>query len=175
MKHIFSLIFLITFSGIVYSQNYDLSTLRIGEYKLHMTHTEAEKLANKKLLIPSEQNEYNGTTIVNYYGELVEIDIINHGNEEENEPNKVYAISTKSPKFRTKSGMGVGSTRDEILETFKNYSSYELYPEYDDNGKVIKGSGYFRLIDIDAETALVFSFVNNKVVSVQVILNMGCG
>jgi len=144
-----------------------------------MDANDAVTVAKKKLQIPTEQNDYEGKTIVKYNGELLELEISENHFEEKNKAKFVVThISTKSPLFKTKSGMGVGNTRTEIVETYINMQSFEMYPDWssvEDNGKPKLGDCFFVLNDLDANTNISFKFRNNIVVEVIVsIVNEGC-
>ncbi len=156
----------------------EISTMRIGPFKIHMTSGEAETLAGKKLAVPTEKNDYNGTTIVKYNNELVEISLSDEYGDTGNDnvtKYKVYALATQSPKFRTRSGMGIGSTRDQLIDTYRNFTSFEVYSGWTDEGKASKTESYFVLNDVDAQTQIIFKMRNNTVVEVRVsIIYEGC-
>ncbi len=85
------------------------------------------------------------------------------------------ASSTKSAKFRTKSGIGVGSTKDELIVAYKNYPNFSVHQGWDDNGENrSKTISYFNLSDSDAATQLSFKLENNIVTEVSVYINEGC-
>ncbi|MEN5309893.1 hypothetical protein ABE425_20605 [Chryseobacterium cucumeris] len=83
-------------------------------------------------------------------------------------------MTTTSKKFKTKSGIGVGSTRDDLINTYRSYANFSVRPDWDSNGKPIKDAGYFNLEDSQAGTLLSFKFVNNIVTEISVYLNEGC-
>lgn len=164
------LLLLISFSSFLSAQNYELSTLRIGEYKIFMKKDVAEKLANKKF---QKFDEYENKNSVNYFGEKIEVvGYSTYLNEAEPNVETIQYLGTKSKKFRTKSGMGVGSTKDELLNAYKNYPNYSVSQAWEENE--VKNTCYFRLTDIDARTELSFKIVNNIVVEVTIFVNEGC-
>lgn len=172
MKKIISLfIFVLTFGSVMAQENFEVSTLRIGPYKIFMEKSEAEKIAGTKLKI-SDGEQKNG---VKYNGEVINIEVFQgYGGEAKPEAVTITGMSTTSKKFRTKSGMGVGSTRDELINTYRNYPIFSVRPEVDSNGKRIKDAGYFNIEDYDAGTELTFKFVNNIVTEITVYINEGC-
>lgn len=172
MRRIASLILLLSCSFLSFAQqtNMELSTLRIGPFKVFMDKSEAESLAHKPLLTASEKNEYRGETVVKYNSELLKV-TINSQYVGENQPEKevITNMSTTSSKFRTKSGMGVGSTRYELLNTYKDYGNFQVYTGWDENSeKRSKTISFFVLTDVDASTSLSFKLVNNVVVEISV-------
>ena len=68
--------------------------------------------------------------------------------------------------------MGVGSTKDELLNAYKNYPNYSVNQSWEENES--KTTSFFRLTDIDARTELSFKLVNNTVVEVTIYVNEGC-
>lgn len=155
--------------------NMELSTLRIGPFKINMDKSEAEALAHKPLLTATEQNEYKGETVVKYNNELLKVTINQqYDGEDQQQKELITNLSTNSSKFRTKSGMGVGSTRYELLNTYKDYSNFEVFAgweeESDSRSKTIS---FFVLKDGDAMTALSFKMVNNVVVEINIFIDEG--
>ncbi|MBB4807813.1 hypothetical protein HNP38_003129 [Chryseobacterium defluvii] len=159
------------FSFISAQENYEVSTLRIGPYKMFMEKAAAEKLAGMKLI----PNDGESKSTIKYHGETILIDIYErYINESKPNELSVYGLSTKSKKFRTKGGIGVGSTRDEVINAFKNYSSFSSYPGWNDKGEKVKNESRFVLNDDDAGTVLSFKIVDNIVTEVSVYMNEGC-
>ena len=169
MKNL-STLFLLLFSMLFSAQNYELSTLRIGEYKIFMKKEAAEKLANKTF---QKFDNYEPKNTVNYFGEKIEL--VGYGtylSETEQNVETVQHLATKSKKFRTKSGMGVGSSKEELLNAYKNYPNFSVNQSWEENET--KTTSYFNLTDVDARTELSFKLVNNIVVEVTIFVNEGC-
>ncbi len=156
----------------------EISTIRIGPFKIFMSSTEASAIASKQLAIPTEKNEYNGTTIVRYNGDLIELNIGEDYTNDATAAATKYTIQsmvTQSSNFKTKSGMGVGSTREQLLNTYKNFSSFSVYSGWTDEGKRSKVETYFVLNDEDANTQIIFKMRNNVVEEITVsIVYEGC-
>lgn len=166
----FSALFLFFFSIVISAQNFELSTLRIGEYTIFMKKEAAEKLSKTKF---QKFDDYEYKTTVNYFGEKIElVGYKSYISEAEPDVETVQCLGTKSKKFRTKSGIGVGNTRDELLNTYKNYPNFSVSQSWDDNES--KSTSYFRLSDYDARTELSFKMINNVVVEVTIYVNEGC-
>lgn len=158
------------------AQNMELSTLRIGEFKIYMDAEEAAKIAKKKLEIPTEQNSYSNQTKVKYNNELLDVTITENYYDAKNKAKYlISSLNTKSPAFKTKSGIGIGSTREEVLNAYKNYTSFEMYPNWGEGEEKPKpGDCIFTLNDLDAGTALSFVMLNNKVVEIRIYIDEGC-
>ena len=156
---------------IISAQNFEISTLRIGDFKIFMDKPSADKIAGKSL---DPKADYEAMNKVNHHGEMVEVLFMDRY-ESENKPNiiSLYVLKTKSPKFKTKSGMGVGNTKDELLKAYKDYSNFRM-SSYDDTENKNQKESYFTLSDYQAGTYLSFKMMNNKVVEVSVGIDEGC-
>ena len=177
MKKLFSLLLVLgALKGYAQEPNWNLSTLRIGPFKVHMKEAEAIELARKPLKVPSESNEYNGSTVVKYNNELLEVSLAQGYVDEQNQDGVfVSEISTKSTRFKTKSGIGIGSTREELWAAYKDFSRIEIFKPYDENGKRIESDRNFTIYDDEAGTMLTFVLRNNKVAEIKVaIAYEGC-
>lgn len=169
-----SLILTLLFFGVVTAQeNFEISTIRIGPYKIFMKATEAEKIAGEKL---KQFDDYKKKNIINFSGETLEIELQDYYfGEKEKNASSILSLSTKSPKFKTKSGMGVGNTKDDLIEAYKNYPNFSVSQGWDDKGeKLSKSISYFILSDINAGTELSFKLENNVVAEINIYINEGC-
>ena len=157
--------------------NFDISTLRIGPFTINMKDKAAEKFTTSKLVIYDGPNEYNKGNKVNYTGEIIEIIIMEIWDDEGKKANgyQIYSLSTKSKKFRTKSGMGVGSTKDELIDAYRNYPNFSVNQMWDEKTEKLSTSkSSFVLTDNDAGTFLSFTMINNVVTEVNVYMSEGC-
>ncbi|KIA88772.1 hypothetical protein [Kaistella jeonii] len=178
MKKLLFLFFL-TF-GITSSfaqENFDVSTLRIGAFTIHMKAKEVEKVNKSKLVAFNGQDDYQKTNKVNYAGETIEI-IISQTSDDKGQYDggyQIFSLMTKSKKFRTKSGMGVGSTKDQLFEAYKNYPNFSVTQMWDEKTEKFSTTrSNFTLTDNDAGTLLSFTLINNVVTEISVYLNEGC-
>lgn len=162
---------LLSLSTTIFAQTYDVSTLRIGEFKIFMSKQSAEQIGTKTLDLNVDYEKGNK---VNYYGENIDI-LLSEQYQGENKPNKigVYLLRTKSRKFRTKSGLGVGSSRPELIEAYKSYPNFEVY-QYKDPENPTKVESFFTLKDLDAGTFLSFKMMNDMVIEITVGVEEGC-
>ena len=146
--------------------NLEISTTRIGPYKLQMKGKEAQKLSGKKLI---EYNDYRKYNSVLYNGNEIRINVFDDG---ENDV-YIFDLATVDPAYKTKSGIGVGSTKKQLFDAYINFPNFSVYQSYDENGNLILGESYFNLEDRDAATILSFKMQNNIVVEVRVTYNVG--
>ena len=178
MKKLLFLFFLTSGITTAFAQeNFDVSTLRIGPFTINMKAKEVEKVYKSKLVAFTGQDEYYKTNKVNYAGETIEI-IISKTSDDKGQYDggyQIYSLMTKSKKFRTKSGMGVGSTKDQLFEAYKNYPNFsvnQMWDEKTEKFSTIRSN--FILTDNDAGTLLSFTLINNVVTEISVYLNEGC-
>lgn len=171
MKKTIMLFLTFLFTAANARDNFDLSTLRIGPFHLKMDIVEADKIAGRKI----KSSNSNGLEKINYKGETVMLYVYGYTGGNNMEARMIGNITTRSAKFRTRSGMGVGSTRDQLIGVYRNFPSFRVYPEWDDNGKPSKTVSYFVLSDSDAGSTLSFKLVNNITVEVSVYpIEGGC-
>jgi len=171
MKKIIQLFLLLFAVSYLPAQEFEISTLRIGPYKIFMKNDEADQFGTKL-----KQSNYELKNAIKYNGETILIATNLDYDDQGKETNKIViqGLSTKSKKFKTKSGIGVGSTKDDVINAYKNYPSYSVYPNYDDKGNKQNNSSNFVLNDLDAGTILTFTIVNNIVTEMLVFINEGC-
>lgn len=171
MKKVFILIVLL-FSITIFSQeNFEITTLRIGGINLKMKVEEVEKIAGYKL---KTYDAYERSNEISYYGEKINVTISEYI-ENDKVAKTLYFISTKSKKFKTKSGIGVGNTKQELFDAYKDFQKFEYYPSTDKNtNKYSKEVYYFSLSDLDNNTVLIFKLENNVITEISVGPDESC-
>ena len=171
-KIITFLLSLITITAIN-AQSAELSTLRIGAFKYQMTLREANSLSEKPL--KTIKSDYGERKVATYKGDDIILEFNNYDENTVPGDIKLYSLSTKSSKFRTKSGLGVGSTKEELFTAYKNYPSFSVGRGWEkETGKPSATESYFTLDDFEAGTKLHFILKNNIVVEIEIYLDEGC-
>lgn len=166
--------------GFIFSsaqENLDISTLRIGAFTIYMKSPEVEKIIQSKLTFPQNSEEYYQNKSVKYSGETINLSLSQNTNDSGafDGTYKIHSLATRSKKFRTKSGMRVGSTKEQLFEAYKNYPNFCSNQTWDEKtGKPSANNSMFTLTDNDAGTVLNFILVNNQVVEITVYINDGC-
>lgn len=171
MKKIIQLYLFVLACSFISAQDFEVSTLRMGPYKISMEQADVEKTSGTKMKV------IDGTAknAIKYGGEILSIDFYStYMIDTKKDIVSVLGISTTSKKFKTKSGIGVGSTRDDLINAFRNHSSFSVSPSWDEDGKRSpQDTGYFVLNDETAGTNLSFKFVNNVVTEISVSVSAG--
>jgi hypothetical protein len=177
MKKLFLLLFL-TFGISSFAQdNFDISTLRIGPFTINMKDKAVEQITKSKLNAALGQDEYYKTEKINYLNEIIEVSV-SQSTDDKGQYNggyQIFSLMTKSKKFRTKSGIGVGSTKEQLFQAYKNYPSFSVNQMWDEKTEKFSGAkSNFILNDNDAGTSLSFTLMNNIVTEISVYVNEGC-
>lgn len=169
MKKILLFLFILHATTVVaQNKDYLLSTDGIGPIKLGMSLTDLEKLLQKKItlkVIDIDSVVLVETIKTKYKGIDVEIDLIKR-----QDYIAVDGISTKSPLCKTKSGIGIGATKLQVIAAYEGYH-IDAKPDYTEVGdKLIKSKNKSSItIKEDREGyAIVFSLLNNKVISFSI-------
>jgi hypothetical protein len=158
-------------SAIAQSKDYLLSLDGIGSLKLGMSLTELNKLLHTKVvlkIIDIDSVRLTETVNAKYKGIDVEIDLIKWPDE----TIVVDGISTSSTLCKTKSGIGIGSTKLQIIAAYEGYyiDAKPVYEyEGDDKPKKSKTKSTITIKEDEEGFAIVFNLLNKKVVSFSVI------
>lgn len=100
------------------AQDYSLSASNIGPFKLEMLRADAQKFSKTKLTYKGASGittaDYRGNKVEMGFFESPEYDALPKGTL------SIIYLSTKSPKFKTKKGIGVGSSKAAIMAAYKS-------------------------------------------------------
>lgn len=152
-----------------------ITTSSIGPFKLGMNKAAVERIVPNKLTIPTEQNDYNHHTLVKYNKETLEIGISEPFEGDGVNSLQIISVSVQSPLFQTSKGIKVGSTKEELLEVYKDYPNFELYPEWLEEESYSKTASSFIINDDDNATSLIFSIKNSRIIKITVLkTEAGC-
>jgi hypothetical protein len=171
MKKLLPFLFILL-STIAFAQNKDylLSLDGIGPLKLGMPLIEMEKLLQTKVVlkvIDIDSVRLTETVKAKYKGIDVELNLF----KRQDNIIALDGISSSSPLCKTKSGLGIGSTKLQIIAAYEGYH-IDAKPVYDyDNDKPVKSKTMSTVTVKEDEEgyAIIFSLVNNKVVSFEIL------
>ena len=171
MKKMITLVGL-SLSCIAFAQNFEVSTMRIGDFKIYNDKQTVDDYAKKKFPLDGGNDGYNR---VIYNGEPVDVYFVEnfYQNVNSTAKNIVFGLKTSSRAFKTKSGLGVGSSREELINAYKNYANFSVYTYKDETRPSVTFST-MSLKDGDAGTSLNFNMENNIVVDIHVSIEEGC-
>lgn len=171
MKKLFPFLFiLLSTTAIAQNKDYLLSLDGIGVLKLGMPLTELEKVLKTKItlkVINIDSVRLTETVNTKYKGIAVEINLF----KRQDNIITVDGIKTSSALCKTKTGLGIGSTRLQIIAAYDGYH-IDAKPVFDyDNDKAVKSKTMSTVtIKEDEEGyAIIFNLVNNKVVSFEIL------
>lgn len=161
---------LLTTTTIAQNKDYLLSLDGIGSLKLGMSLVELETVLKTKIVlkvINIDPVVLVETIKTKYKGIDVEISLWKR-----QDYIAVDGISASSPLCKTKAGIGVGSTKLQIIAAYEGYH-IDAMPvfEYDDNDKPkkIKTKSTVIIKEDREGYAIIFNLVNNKVVSFDIL------
>lgn len=126
----------------------------IDQFKLGMSRVEMEKLLNKKFVFKhiGIDERYTETIAVTYKGIPYDLDLM--GSEQQSV--RLDGISTTSPLFKTKEGIGIGTDQATIINTYEKQL-------------LIISKEQITLVNIDdLHASIVFSMQNKKIVRITV-------
>jgi hypothetical protein len=171
MKKILPFLFMfLSTTTIAQNKDYLLSLDGIGSLKLGMPLVELEKVLKTKVrlkVIDVDSVVLVETIKAKYKGIDVEIDLIKR-----QDYIAVNGISTSSPLCKTKSGLGIGATKLQIIAAYEGYhiDAAPLFEyEGDDKPKKNKTKSSIIVKEDTEGYAIIFYLVNNKVVSFEIV------
>lgn len=171
MKKLITL-FTILYSSLIFAQ---VSTTRINDFKVGMKKSELEKIIGKKINLKMPDGYQEEPVNVVYKGIVYEVYFSNSYDDNGNQlaEMQLASVRSKDKSLKTLSGIGFGSTMNELIEKYKD-NNIEISDSWDDNGNRTKTTRHFTINDYDAGTYLVMTLKNGKVVEFYVSYNEGC-
>lgn len=139
-----------------YSSFAQISTTRMNKIKLEMKTPDFLKLFGQQPIAFVEDVEQKYTlNDVDYFV------VIGRGFLSKNESDTyVRQIRTTSPKIKTLSNLGIGSSLEDL---WKHYHKYQIYID-----KLNDNQRSFRIEDVENKSTLNFLLKNNKVIEIEV-------
>jgi len=175
-KIVCSFLLMMTFHFFVAAQSTTdiISTMRMGPFKLNTTKADIEKAIGQKL--QSRSKEYFDTADVNYGGVKYTLVFNQEYSEDPKKvaPWKLYGVSSITTTLKTKSMIGIGSTKAEILLAYDKFD-ITIYNDYDykTKGNAKDKIQFIKLSDFDADTQITFTTENRIVKKIEVTVYEG--
>jgi hypothetical protein len=153
------------------SNNEYISTLRLGAFKINSSVSEIEKIIGGKISLPVNKDDYFDTTKLRYNNSDVTLVFNRAYQENEKAPPvwKLYAAISENTRLKTKGGVGIGSTKAEVLLAYDKmdlniYNDYYYKEKNNPKDKI----QMIVLKDYDADTAITLTTEDRKVKKIQV-------
>lgn len=147
-----------------------ISTLRMGPFKINSYKPDVEKIAGTKL-VAIDKDDYYDTVKVLYNNSNYTLVFNNEYNEDAKAPVKMRLVSiiSSNTTLKTKSGIGLGSTKAQILAAYDKfdiniYNDYQYKEKNNPKDKI----QLVTLQDFDAGTQIMFTTENRIVTQIMV-------
>ena len=147
-----------------------ISTMRMGPFKLGSFKADVEKITGGKL-IAIDKDEYYDTVKVAYNNSNYILVFNSDYNPDPNAPvkMKLSSITCANTPLKTKSGIGIGSTKAQILAAYDKfdiniYNDYQYKEKKNARDKI----QFINLQDYDAGTQIMFTTENRIVTAITV-------
>ncbi|OSZ81098.1 hypothetical protein CAP36_07630 [Chitinophagaceae bacterium IBVUCB2] len=172
MKKIFPILFMfLSATAVAQNKDYLISLDGLGSLKIGMSLAELQKQLQTKIIlkvIDIDSVRLTETVKAKYKGIDLEIDLF----KRQDNIIALDGISSSSPLCKTKSGIGIGSTKLQVIAAYDGYH-IDARPDFtyvEETNKTIKSKTNSSItIKEDREGyAIVFSLLNNKVVSFSI-------
>ncbi len=173
MKKLFPLLLGLLFL----SAQAQITTSRINDIRLNKTQEEIEKTIGQKLKLKSDEYDWLSYAEINHKGIQLKLGFVKLTTEEGTAENyTLYEIRTSSPNIKTLSGIGVGSSLDELWNTYKKDFNLSVWFLWDDDIQDIsKKKRMFELTGLEEYTVIRFYLDNDKITEIVVAVSEdGC-
>jgi hypothetical protein len=173
MKKAGLFICLIITAGILKAQNI-VSSTQLNGARINMSLAEFNKLTNQNLTTKVSADVYFDTVQTEIKGIPVSIVFFDRYIDENKRDVAIYSMRTSHITIKTKSGIGIGSNKFDVLKKLDGFSMH-LYPDWQKDEKLKKRFSVLSLDDGDNGTLLIMYFDNNKLYSFEVSsMGEGC-
>jgi hypothetical protein len=147
-----------------------ISTMRMGPFKINSYKADVEKITGSKL-VPFDKDDYYDSVKITYNNSNYIVVFANEYNEDAKAPVKmrVVSITSNNTTLKTKSGIGIGSTKAQILAAYDKFD-IDIYNDYGYKEKKNARDKiqYINLQDFDAGTQIMFTTENRVVTEITV-------
>jgi hypothetical protein len=147
-----------------------ISTMRMGPFKINSYKPDVEKIVGSKL-IAIDKDDYYDTVKVTYSNSNYTLVFSNEYNEDPKAPVRMRLVSiiSSNTTLKTKSGIGLGSTKAQILAAYDKFD-IDIYNDYGYKEKKNAKDKiqYITLQDFDAGTQIMFTTENRVVTEIIV-------
>jgi len=151
--------------------DYLVSLQGIGQIKTNMYQTEIEKVIGKKIPLTNPQDTISGSYMdsasIKYKDADLRLTFVRAYSSDDNFTMQMSAMETTSPLCKTKDGVGIGSSKQDIINAFPENRLEMFHPYYNDT--LPSKEEYVITVKIAKEgPQIVFRLKNNIVHSIEV-------
>ena len=147
------------------AKNLPISMNGFDSLTLGMPKAELEAMLDTSFNIPRiAEGEFSDTVHTKYKGIDITV-ILSEGDDKTLA--KVHGILTNDSSFRTKEGIGVGTSKEKVIDAYENYTKY-IAPVYETYPVRSKTKSLVAVMDTVETRALLFHIINRKVWAVEV-------
>lgn len=173
MKILLFLILLISTTTLTAQNKDHLITMNgIGALKITMSQSEIEKMLNQKFTLPNALSfavSHQDSAIANYKNAVFTLYFQRQYQVDNTFFMRLIGLKTSSQLFKTVAGIGVGSSKFQVLAAYKGKSrKYFAECDNEDCSKLSKTRFRVHITSKDGERGMIFYLVNNNVVAVEV-------
>ena len=171
---VFVLLMSLHFFAAAQSNNDLITTLRIGPFKLKTAKADIEKIVGKTIAITSK--DYLDTAEINYGGISYRLIFSQEYDDDAKKPVawKLYSVSSTTTSLKTKSLIGIGNTKAEILQAYDKFDiTINNDYAYKEKGNAKDKIQFINLMDYDAGTRITFTTENRVVKAIEVAVDEG--
>ncbi len=170
MKKVFYVFIFIVFGNILNAQTNLISSTQLNGVKIRMSIDAFNKLTNQQVVSKASANDngaYFDTVKTEIKGVPVTIVFFPTYNEKVKNEIGIYSIQTSHISVKTKSGIGIGSNKFDVIKKLDGFS-LQIYPDWMKDEKIRKKYSVVILNDSDNGTELKMYFENNILYSFEV-------
>ena len=152
---------------------YTVSLEGIGAVKTSMSQEELEKLLNKKIplanLTDTVSGSWEDSAIIKYKDAELNLGFVRTYMNNDSFYMRITGMKTSNTLCKTLNGIGIGSSKQQIIDAFENYFLV-MAPEYEDTTYTNRSKTlyYIKVREGYEGGQMVFYLNNNKVTAIEV-------
>ena len=155
------------------NSDYLITLEGIGAIKTGMPQHDLEKLLNKQIPLSNPADTISGSwedsALVKYKEAEFNLGFVRSYIDNDSFYMRVTGMKTSSKLCKTNNGIGIGSSKQQIIEAFENYLIL-MAPEYEDTTYTTRSKTrfYIKVRESYEGGQMIFYLTNNKVSAIEV-------
>lgn len=153
--------------------DYLVSLDGIGPVKTGISQDELEKLLNKKIPLTNPRDTISGSwqdsAFIKYKEADLRLTFVRNYDVADSFYMRITEVQTSSPLCKTKSGIGIGSNKQQIIGAFEDHMLF-MEPDFDDTTYTTRSKTLYSIKAREAREGreIVFYLKDNKVYAIKV-------